>query len=81
MWRVYVQNSATVTGNVAASASKGNLRSERTKMLACTHPAFDGPVVLFQDIIEILHGTVFTANKYTHKCFGEVGGRVNLDVL
>ena len=32
---------------------------ERTKMLACTHPAFDGPVILFQDIIEILHGTVF----------------------
>jgi len=29
-------------------------------MLACTHPAFDGPVILFQDIIEILlHGTVF----------------------
>ena len=32
---------------------------ERTKMLACAHPAFDGPVILFQDIIEILHGTVF----------------------
>jgi hypothetical protein len=28
-------------------------------MLAGTHPAFDGPVILFQDIIEILHGTVF----------------------
>ena len=24
-------------------------------MLACTHPAFDGPMVLFQDIIEVLH--------------------------
>jgi hypothetical protein len=32
---------------------------ERTKMLACAHPAFDGPVILFQDIIETLHGTVF----------------------
>jgi hypothetical protein len=30
-----------------------------TKMLACADPAFDGPVILFQDIIEILHGTVF----------------------
>jgi hypothetical protein len=27
-------------------------------MLACAHPAFDGSVILFQDIIEILHGTV-----------------------
>ena len=35
------------------------LGAERTKMLACAHPAFDGPVILFQDIIEILHGTVF----------------------
>jgi hypothetical protein len=23
-------------------------------MLACANPAFDGPVVLFQDIIEVL---------------------------
>src|SRR6202795_4926736 len=34
---------------------------ERTKMLACAHPAFDGPVILFQNIIEILHGTVLRA--------------------
>jgi hypothetical protein len=27
-------------------------------MLACAL-RFDGPVILFQDIIEILHGTVF----------------------
>jgi hypothetical protein len=27
-------------------------------MLACTHPAFDGPVILFKDIIEILHRSV-----------------------
>ena len=27
-------------------------------MLACAHPAFDGPVILFQDVIEILHGAV-----------------------
>jgi hypothetical protein len=25
-------------------------------MLACTHPAFDGPVILFQDVIKTLHG-------------------------
>jgi hypothetical protein len=25
-------------------------------MLACMHPAFDGPMVLFQDIIEDLTG-------------------------
>jgi len=24
-------------------------------MLAGTHPAFDGPVILFQDVIKILH--------------------------
>src|ERR1700687_5152038 len=28
---------------------------ERTKMLACAHPAFDGPVILFQNIIEVPH--------------------------
>ena len=28
---------------------------EGAEMLACTHPAFDGPMVLFQDIIEVLH--------------------------
>src|SRR5277367_826944 len=28
---------------------------ERTKMLACAHPAFDGPVILFQNIILVLH--------------------------
>ena len=28
---------------------------EGAKMLACTHPAFDGPMVLFQDLIEVLH--------------------------
>ena len=27
-------------------------------MLACAHPTFDGPVILFQDVIEILHGAV-----------------------
>ena len=27
-------------------------------MLACSHPAFDGPVILFQDIIEVLHPSV-----------------------
>ena len=24
-------------------------------MLACAHPTFDGPVILFQNIIEVLH--------------------------
>ena len=24
-------------------------------MLACTHPAFDGPVILFQDVVKVLH--------------------------
>ena len=24
-------------------------------MLACAHPAFDGPVILFENIIEVLH--------------------------
>jgi hypothetical protein len=24
-------------------------------MLACAHPAFDGPVILFENIIELLH--------------------------
>ena len=27
-------------------------------MLACAHPAFDGPVILFEDVIEILHGSM-----------------------
>ena len=30
-------------------------------MLACTHPAFDGPMVLFQDVIKILNRSVLTA--------------------
>ena len=29
-------------------------------MLACANPTFDGPVVLFQDIIEVLYRTVLT---------------------
>ena len=29
-------------------------------MLACTHPAFDGPVILFQDVIKILHWSMST---------------------
>ena len=27
-------------------------------MLACAHPAFDAPVVLFQNIVQILYRTV-----------------------
>jgi hypothetical protein len=29
-------------------------------MLACTHPAFDGPVILFQDLIKTLHRSMST---------------------
>ena len=29
-------------------------------MLACAHPAFDGPVILFQDVIKILHRSMST---------------------
>ena len=29
-------------------------------MLACTHPAFDGPVILFQNIIKTLHRSMNT---------------------
>jgi hypothetical protein len=37
------------------------------KMLACAHPTFDGPVILFQDIIEILHGTVFRVLEFSSR--------------
>jgi len=29
-------------------------------MLACAHPAFDGPVILFQNIIEVLYRSMKT---------------------
>ena len=29
-------------------------------MPACAHPAFDGPVILFQDVIKILNRSVLT---------------------
>ena len=38
-----------VTGDRAPSSPEG------AKMLACAHPAFDRPVVLLQNIVEILH--------------------------
>ena len=41
-----------VASNCAPSVPK------RTKMLARADPAFDGPVILLQDVIEVLHGTV-----------------------
>src|SRR5580693_5927821 len=31
---------------------------EGAKMLACAHPAFDGSVVLFQNVIKILHSSM-----------------------
>jgi hypothetical protein len=27
-------------------------------MLACTHPSFDGPMILFQNIVEVLHRSI-----------------------
>jgi hypothetical protein len=38
-----------VAGDRAPSSPEG------AKMLAWTHPAFDGPVILLQDVIEVLH--------------------------
>ena len=43
-----------ITGDRAPCAPEG------AKMLACANPTFDGPVVLFQDIIEVLYRTVLT---------------------
>src|SRR4029077_13441669 len=43
-----------VTGDRAPSSPEG------AKMLACTHPAFDGPVILFQDVIKVLHRSMST---------------------
>jgi hypothetical protein len=41
------------------AASKCALGSpRRTETLAGAHPAFDGPVILLQDVIEILYGAV-----------------------
>src|ERR1700731_684266 len=33
---------------------------ERTKMLACANPTLDRTVILFQDVIKILHRSVLT---------------------
>jgi hypothetical protein len=41
-----------ITGDRAPCSPEG------AKMLACAHPTFDGPVVLFQDIIEVFYRTV-----------------------
>ena len=43
-----------IAGNRAPCSPEG------AKMLACANPTFDGPVVLFQDIIEVLYRTVLT---------------------
>ena len=50
-------------------------------MLACAHPAFDGPVILFQDIIEILDGTVFRVLVYNTVGFEFSDGRGISSVL
>ena len=41
-----------VTGNCAPSAP------ERPEMLTGADPVLDGPVILFQDVIEVLHRSV-----------------------
>src|SRR6202011_1303462 len=41
-----------VAGDCAPSCPEG------AKMLACTHPAFDGPISLLQDVTKILHGAM-----------------------
>jgi hypothetical protein len=41
-----------VAGDCAPSSPEG------AKILACTHPAFDGPMILFQDVVQILYGSV-----------------------
>jgi hypothetical protein len=38
-----------IAGDRAPGCPKG------PEMLACAHPAFDGPVILFQNIIEVLY--------------------------
>jgi hypothetical protein len=43
-----------VTGNRAPGAPKG------TKPLTGSAPAFDGPMILFEDVVEVLHRTVLT---------------------
>ena len=43
-----------ITGDRAPCSAEG------AKMLTCAKPTFDGPVVLFQDIIEVLYRTVLT---------------------
>src|SRR5215471_5399926 len=43
-----------ITGDRAPCSPEG------AKMLTCAKPTFDGPVVLFQDIIEVLYRTVLT---------------------
>src|SRR5258707_13402574 len=43
-----------VTGNRAPGAPKG------TKPLTGSAPAFDGPMILFEDVVEVLHRTLLT---------------------
>jgi hypothetical protein len=43
-----------VTGNRAPGAPKG------AKPLASAAPAFDGPMILVEKIVEVFHGTVLT---------------------
>src|SRR5258708_4918914 len=38
-------------------------------MLACAHPAFDGPVILFQNIIEVLYRSMQAVLLQSHLGF------------
>src|ERR1700740_2419288 len=51
-----------VAGDRAPSSPEG------AKMLACPDPALDGPVVLFQDVIKILHWSM--AAVFLQRSFG-----------
>jgi hypothetical protein len=51
-----------VTGNRASGAPKG------AKPLTGTAAAFNGPMILFKNIIEVLHGTVVTLHTSDQYC-------------
>ena len=39
-------------------------------MLARLDPALDGPVILFQDVVKVLHRTMFTVSRKTREEYG-----------
>src|ERR1700738_1653640 len=50
-------------------------------MLACPHPAFDGPVILFQNIIEVLHRSMPAILHQSTRGFEPYDGRWITGVL